>query len=83
MVCINHRRDGAREFWQGRFPPLPYLESHPLPVIPAERESSPMWADLDPHPSASSGQALRGGDSTADFRLFGWAAGPWALRAGF
>jgi hypothetical protein len=44
-----------------------------------ERESSFFRTDVDPRPSASSGQALRGGDNNGDFHLVGWAGGPWAL----
>ena len=47
--------------------------------FPRKRESTFSWTDVDPRPSASSGQALRGGDENGDFHLLGWAAGPWAL----
>ena len=40
--------------------------------FPRKRESSSMWAYLDPR--------LRGGDNTGDFHLFGWAAGPWTVQ---
>jgi hypothetical protein len=49
------------------------VENRPMPVIPViRRESTLLWTDVNPCPSASSGQALRGGDSNGGFHLVGW-----------
>jgi len=51
-----------------------------MPVIHvSRRESTFLWTDVNPRRSASSGQALRGGNNNGDFHLRGWAAGPCAL----
>jgi hypothetical protein len=70
--------------FQSEIPPLRSARSKITRGLsfPRKRESSSMWTGLDPRPSASSGQAFRGGDNTGDFHLLGWAAGPWTLRVG-